>query len=197
MESGGGVGRWIARVLAILATGALLAVGVAVATMIRAETDSSADDQALIAQPTPTPAPKPKPAKHKAKRAKLTKAQRAARNAAAAELRRQGYRPVRLADWHARQSLRVLIGTQGGQRRAFFFVGPRYIGNDAATPSAKLRVGRQEKRSVTLVYSVWRGGDRACCPHGGTVRVRFRWQAGQLRPQSAIPDAAARRPATA
>src|SRR3954470_18559647 len=149
MESGGGVGRWIARVLAILATGALLAVGVAVATMIRAETDSSADDQALTAQPTPTPAPKPRPAKHQAKRAKLTKTQRAARNAAVAELRRQGYRPVRPADWHARQSLRVLIGTQGGQRRAFFFVGPRYIGNDAATPSAKLRVGRQDKRSVT------------------------------------------------
>jgi hypothetical protein len=196
MESGGGVGRWIARVLAILATGALLAVGVAVVTMIRAEADSSADDQALIAEPTPTPTPKPKP-KQKARRATLTKSQRAARNAAVAELRRQGYRPVRLADWHARQSLRVLIGTQGGQRRAFFFVGRRYIGSDATTPSAKLRVGKQAKRSVTLVYSIWRRGDRACCPHGGSVRVRFRWTGGQLRPQSAIPDAAARRPAVA
>lgn len=195
MESGGGVGRWIARVLAILATGALLAVGVAVATMIRAEADSSAEDKALIAEPTPTPTPKP--AKHKAKRARLTKAQRAARTAAVAELRRQGYKPARLADWHARQSLRVLIGTQGGQRRGFFFVGPRYIGTDATTPSAKLRVGRQDKRSVTLVYSVWRPGDRACCPHGGTVRVRFRWDGGQLQPQSAIPAAGARRPAAA
>jgi hypothetical protein len=195
MESGGGgVGRWIARVLAILATGALLAVGVAVANMIRAEAGSSAEDHSLIAEPTPTPTPKPK---HKAKRAQLTKAQRAARNAAVAELRRQGYKPVRLADWHARQSLRLLIGTQGGQRRAFFFVGRRYIGNDATTPSAKLRVGRQDKRSVTLVYSVWRPRDRACCPHGGTVRVRFRWDGGQLRPQSAIPPAAARRPPAA
>ena len=114
-----------------------------------------------------------------------------------AELRRQGYKPARLADWHARQSLRVLIGTQGGQRRAFFFVGRRYIGNDATTPSTKLRVGKQDKRSVTLVYSVWRRGDRACCPHGGAVRVRFRWEGGRLQPQSAIPDAAARRPAAA
>jgi hypothetical protein len=196
MESGGRVGRWIARVLAILATGALLAVGVAVISMIRAETDSNAENQALVAEPTPTPAPKPKP-KKKAKRATLTKSQRAARNAAVAELRLQGYKTGRLADWHARQSLRVLIGTQGGQRRAFFFVGRRYIGNDATTPSTKLRVGKQDKRSVTLVYSVWRRGDRACCPHGGAVRVRFRWEGGLLRPQSAIPDAVARRPAAA
>ena len=104
---------------------------------------------------------------------------------------------MRLEDWHARQTLRVLMGTQGGQRRAFFFVGPRYIGNDATTPSAKLRVGKQDKRAVTLVYSVWRRGDRACCPHGGTARVRFRWEDGRLLPQSAIPEAAARRPAAA
>jgi hypothetical protein len=195
MESGGGVGRWIARVLAILATGALLGVGIAITSMIRSEADSNAEDQALIAEPTPTPTPKPEP-KQKTKRT-LTKSQRAARNAAVAELRRQGYKPVRLADWHARQSLRALIGTQEGQRRAFFFVGRRYIGNDTTTTSAKLRVGRQDKRSVTLVYSIWRQGDRACCPHGGTVRVRFRWQDGRLQPQSAIPEAAARRPAAA
>src|SRR3954451_17594224 len=100
MESGGRVGRWMARVLAILATGALLGVGVAVISMIRAETDSNAEDQALVAEPTPTPTPKPKP-KKKAKRATLTKSQRAARDAAVAELRRQGYKPVRLAHWHA------------------------------------------------------------------------------------------------
>src|SRR5262245_265602 len=197
MESGGRVGRWIARVLAILATGALLAVGVAVISMIRAEADSNAEDQALIAEPTPTPTPKAKAKKKKARRATLTKSQRAARAAAVAELRRQGYKTVRLADYHPKQSLRVLIGTQGGQRRAFFFVGRRYIGNDTTTASTRLRVGKQDKRSVTLVYPTWRRGDRACCPHGGSVRVRFRWQDGRLRPQSAIPDAAARRPATA
>jgi hypothetical protein len=197
MESGGGVGRWIARVMAILATGALLAVGVAVVTMIRTEADSSAEDQALLAEPTPTPTPAKKAKSKRSKAAKLTKSQRAARRAAVAELRRQGYRPVRLADWHARQTLRVLIGTQDGARRAFFFVGRRYIGNDATTPSARLAVGSQRERSVTLVYPVWRRGDRACCPHGGKVRVRFHWEGGRLQAQSAIPDAAARRPAAA
>jgi LppP/LprE lipoprotein len=197
MESGGGVGRWIARVLAVLATGGLLAVGVAVFTMIRTEASSSADDQALIATPTPTSTPKPEKERKKPKGRTLTKAQRAARNAAVAELQKQGYKPVRLADWHARQTLRVLIGTEGGLRRAFFFVGRRYIGNDTTTPSGKLRAGTQGKRSVSLVYSVWRRGDRACCPHGGKVTVRFVWEGGRLRPQSAIPDAASRRPAAA
>ena len=196
MESGG-VGRWTARVLAILATGGLLAVGVAVFSLIRTEASSSADDQALLAGPTPTPTPKPEKARKKPKGQTLTKAQRAARNAAVAELQKQGYKPVRLADWHARQTLRVLIGTQGGLRRGFFFAGRRYIGNDATTPSGKLRVGKQGKRSVSIVYSVWRSGDKACCPKGGTVTIRFVWQGGRLQPQSAIPDAAARRPAAA
>jgi LppP/LprE lipoprotein len=197
MESGGGVGHWLARVVAVVATAALLAVGVAVFTMIRTEASSSADDQALIAAPTPTPTPKPEKERKKPRRPKLTKAQRAARNAAVAELQKQRYKPVRPADWHARQTLRVLIGTQGGLRRAFFFVGRRYIGNDTTTPSGKLRVGKQGKRSVALVYSVWRRGDRACCPKGGKVTVRFVWEDGRLRPQSAIPDASARRPAVA
>jgi LppP/LprE lipoprotein len=195
MEERGGVGRWVARVLAILATAALLGVGVAVATMIRAEAESDAEDQALIAEPTPTPTPTPKP--KKTKRPRLTRSQRAARTAAVAELRRQGYKPVRLADWHPRQTLRVLIGTQGPGRRAFFFVGRRYIGNDATSPSARLRVGKQTERTVTIVYTLWRGGDRACCPKGGSVRVRFRWEGGRLRALGTIPPAGARRPAVA
>jgi hypothetical protein len=195
MQSGGGVGRWIARVLAVLATGGLLAVGVAVFSLIRTEASSKADDQALIAAPTPTP--KPEKERKKPKGQTLTKAQRAARNAAVAELQKQGYKPVRLADWHARQTLRVLLGTQGGLRRGFFFVGRRYIGNDTTTPSAKLRVGEQGKRSVSLAYSVWRQGDKACCPHGGKVTVRFVWKDGRLQPQGAIPVPAARRPAAA
>jgi hypothetical protein len=185
----------VARIVALLATAALLGVGVAIATMIRPDSDSNASDQALVAEPTPTPAPHK--AKAKKSKPRLTKSQRAARGAAAAELRRRGYRPVRLSDWHAHQTLRVLLGAQGSARQAFFFVGRRYIGNDTTTLSARLRVGRQRSRTITLVYSVWRSGDKACCPHGGTAQVRFRWEGGRLRPLGAIPEAAARRPAVA
>ena len=131
--------------LAILATGALLAVGVAVATMIRSEADSKADDQALIAEPTPTATPKPKPKKHQKKKPALTKAQRAARSAAVAELRRQGYKPVRLADWHARQTLRVLIGGQGAQRAGLLLRRPalhRQRRDDAEREAAGRKAGR-------------------------------------------------------
>jgi LppP/LprE lipoprotein len=200
MKTEGGVGRWVARVVALLATASLLGVGVAIATMVRPDSDSHADDRALLAEPTPTPTPQKK-AEHrrKAKHPQLTKSQRAARAAAVVELRQRGFHPVRLADWHARQTLRVLLGTQraGGPRQAFFFVGRRYIGNDATSPSAKLRVGDQSTRTITLVYSVWRRGDKACCPHGGATRVRFHWDGGKLSPLGAIPDAVARRPAVA
>jgi hypothetical protein len=184
--------------VALLATAALLGVGVAIATMVRPDSDSHANDQAVLAEPTPTPTPhRAKKAEKKASKPRLTKSQRAARTAAVAELRRRGYRPVRLSDWHAHQTLRVLVGRQGDGRQAFFFVGRRYIGNDSSTLSGRLRVGGQSSRTVTLVYSLWRSGDKACCPHGGTTRVRFRWEGGRLRPLGAIPNAAARRPAIA
>lgn len=198
MTTRGAVRRWAARIAALLATAALLGVGVAIATMVRPDSESKAHDQAVTAEPTPTPTTSSKT--HRAKHTpRLTRSQRPARAAAVAQLRGRGYHPVRLADWHARQTLRVLLGAQsaGGPRRAFFFVGGRYIGTDAATPSAKLRVARQRARSITLVYPIWRRGDKACCPHGGSARVRFEWDGSRLTPGGAIPDAALRRPAGA
>jgi LppP/LprE lipoprotein len=191
MTTGGGAGRWVARIVALLATVALLGVGVAIATMIRADADTGPDERASAATATPTPTKS-----RKASRPRLTVAQRAARRAAVAELHRQGFLVVRLADWRAHQTLRVLIGAQGSgaPRRAFFFVGRRYLGNDASTPSSGLRIGSQSTRTITLVYPLWRPGDRACCPHGGKAFVRFRWQAGALRPLGAIPDENSRRP---
>jgi len=186
------VRRWAARIVALLATAALLGVGVAIAAMVRPDSESNANDQAARRTPTPTPAP------HKTKKRAphLTRSQRAARSAAVAQLRRRGYRPVRVADWHARQTLRVLLGarSKGGLRQAFFFAGRRYLGTDATTPTARLRVGRQSARTITLVYPIWRRGDKACCPHGGTARVRFHWDGARLMPQGAIPAADARRP---
>jgi hypothetical protein len=193
------VGRWAARVAALLATAVLLAVGVAIAMMVRPDSESNAHDQAVSAEPTPTPTRTSSTTDTAKRKARLTRSQRAARAAAAAQLRGRGYHPVRVADWHARQTLRVLLGAQsdGGRRRAFFFVGRRYIGTDATTPSGRLRVARQRSRSITLVYSIWRRADKACCPHGGSARVRFEWDGARLTPRGAIPDAALRRPAGA
>src|SRR4051812_12749731 len=127
MTTRGAVRRWAARIAALLATAALLGVGVAIATMVRPHSEANAHDQTGTAETTPPPTTAPSKTHTAKPEPRLTRSQRAARAAAAAQLRGRGYRPVRLADWHARQTLRVLLGapSAGGPRRAFFFVGRR------------------------------------------------------------------------
>ena len=76
----------------------------------------------------------------------------------------------RSADYHADHTLRVLIGAPRADtprgRRAFFFVGTRYIGRDASTPSLQLRPGRQLDREITLVYTLYEPGDTRLLPDG-------------------------------
>src|SRR5215211_1525025 len=79
---------------------------------------------------------------------RLTNAQRASRDAAVAQLRRQGFEPVAIETYKPRQALRVLIGRPKAStgvrgRRAFFFLREQYIGTDAVTPSARLAVAHQ------------------------------------------------------
>jgi LppP/LprE lipoprotein len=189
-----GLRLWSMRFLGLLATGALLAVGVATALMVIPDNGS---DTALL---NGAPAANPKPAKarahkHHAKhhRPKLTAAQRRERSAAVAVLRDQGYRPVRLADYRPAIALRVLIGRGEGGQRAFFFNGATFVGNDASDDSGRIRLLRSKHGAVTLGYAVYAQGDKACCPHGGTARVRFALKQGSLVSEGAIPPLEARR----
>ncbi len=171
--------RWSRRLLGIAATAVVLAVGVATANMV------IPDDE--IPQP-------PAPSEAAAKGAKPKTPQ----SRAVAVLRKKGYRPVSLADYHADHTLRVLIGAPRGDtprgRRAFFFVGTRYIGRDASTASLRLRPGRQLDREITLVYTIFEPGDTGCCPTGGETRVHFRWTGKALHPREEIPVADRRLP---
>ena len=156
--------------------------------------DSSAElgTAPAAAKPAATPAPAATP-----QRRQLTQAQRASRRAAVAQLRSQGFVPVSVAAYRPRQNLRVLIGkptaanaTRG--RRAFFFVREDYIGTDAETASARVRVASQNRSGITLAYTLFAPEDRACCPTGGIALVRFTLQDGRLQPASPIPPAAGR-----
>ena len=112
-------------------------------------------------------------------------------------LRTQGYLPARLADYDPRHVLRVLVGYRNGDpsgpRRAFFFNGRRFVGDDAPGPSSGLRLVRSDKRSATLAYGVYASGDKACCPSGGRRRVRFELRDGALVPLGSVPPAWQRR----
>jgi len=170
--------RWTRRLLGIAATAVVLAVGVATASLVM-------PDEETPARPlTSETAAKGKP--------------RSPQSRAVAVLRRKGYRPLALSDYRADHRLRVLIGAPQGDtprgRRAFFFVGKRYIGTDASSPSLRLRPGRQLDREITLVYTIFEPGDTGCCPTGGVTRVPFRWTGKELRPREAIPSADRRLP---
>jgi hypothetical protein len=191
------VAVWATRVFVLVGTAAVLAVGVVVLTMV-----VPGDDDQLTAAATPTPTPAPaKPAGRKQTAAKrLTARQRTERRRAADEVRRQGYSPDSLADYRADHVLRVLLGDPAGStepgRRAFFFVGKRYIGQDATSGSGHMRVGRQLEREITLVYTLYEPGDRICCPKGNVTRVHFRWTGVALAPRETIPPAFQRLPAS-
>jgi LppP/LprE lipoprotein len=181
---------WVRRVLGLAGTGAVLAIGGVSASMVLSATEDEVDargpsEQAASGEQAAKPGKPDKP--------RLSSRQRELQRRATEEVRRAGYKPVDLDDLriHHDQVLRVLIGKPVGTtpkgRRAFFFVRGGYIGQDAISPSLKLRPGRQLKREITLVYTLFEPTDRQCCPTGGETRVHFRWTGESLEPQEEIP----------
>lgn len=114
-------------------------------------------------------------------------------NAAADVLTAHGYTPLDISDYHATQTLRVLIGTRtgaaAGTERAFFFLGDRYLGTDAATPSGSISVVSQSDTEVTLAYALYRPHDPVCCASGGRAVVHFQLDNGALTPLQTLPPA--------
>jgi hypothetical protein len=117
---------------------------------------------------------------------------------AAAELvRARGYTPNSTAEYHASQTLRVLVGTRTGSadgygQQAFFFVGGRYIGTDTKESSATVKVVSQSDTEATLAYPVYRAGDPLASPSGGQATVRFQLNNGKLTALGTIPPASSR-----
>jgi hypothetical protein len=112
--------------------------------------------------------------------------------AAALEVRAHGYTPNDVSQYHPNQTLAVLVGTHSRSgdpygQQAFFFVDGRYIGTDAAAPSATVHVLSQSDTQVTLGYPLYRAHDALCCPGGGEARVTFQLNNSHLEPLQAIP----------
>jgi len=112
--------------------------------------------------------------------------------AAANVLRAHGYTPEDISQYHPDQTLQVLVGVHARSgdpygQQAFFFVNNRYIGTDAAQPSATVRVLGQSDTQIMLGYPLYRSHDALCCPSGGEARVSFQLNNGQLTPLQAIP----------
>lgn len=178
------------RVLGVAGTLALLGVAVAIALMIaRSGGDETPATPVAVATPTPTATPKPKPAIPK-----LTRAQKAQRRDAVEQLQLQGFEPVSLKTYRGDRELRVLIGrstTLPNGQRAFFFVGPSYVGTDTVDTSERIKVVRNGERAVTLSYALYEPGGVGS---SGSEKVRFEWDGASLIPQDEIPSVTERGP---
>ena len=178
----GAISRWTRRIAGLLATAAFLGVGVASYKMIAPAHDSTAG-AAVVPTVTAAPAHHHKAKHHSHKPKPLTHKQKAARTAAVAELRSQGYTALKPSDYDPRAAFRVLIGRPvgdaGGGSYAFFFAGGRYLGRDSLSPSASLKVVGQTAHSVVLAY-------RTCCP-AKRVPVRFKLEPQGIHALQTIP----------
>ena len=198
--------RWTRRIVGLLATAAMFAVGAVAASMVLSPADeevaaNTAPEKRAAKERRGEPDVRREDARAEAKgerRSGPTRRQRRQERAAVEEVRAAGYEPLELADYRPAQTLRVLIGrpregTTPGLK-AFFFVRGRYLGNDAVSSSMQLDVARQRDREITLVYGLFVAGDRPCCPSGGEAEVRFRWNGDKLQPRDEIPADLARKP---
>jgi LppP/LprE lipoprotein len=80
--------------------------------------------------------------------------------------------------WDDFFAFNVLIGTyrhsaDGYNKRAFFFLGDRYLGTDARRPSAQVQEVWRDDRRIALLYTLYRRSDALCCPTAGGAIVRF------------------------
>lgn len=180
--------RITARIVGLVGTAGIAAAALAIALMVM-PSHTRSGGAALATTPPPTPQPKAKP--HKP--AGPTKAQLTQRRAAVAELHAQGYAPVKLGDYDFKTRMHVLVGRRpDGARQAFFFVLSHYIGHDAVSPSADVKVVGHRLRGVTLSYRTYGPNDAACCPHGPRTTVRFDWDGTRLVTTGIVPPSSAR-----
>ena len=106
-------------------------------------------------------------------------------------MKKKGYRPD-TSTWTNFFKFNVLIGTyaksaDGYNKRAFFFYGRRYLGTDAAAPSAQLQQVWRDDRRIALLYILYRASDPLCCPTAGGAIVRFRWTGKRVVALDRIP----------
>jgi hypothetical protein len=106
-------------------------------------------------------------------------------------VRARGYAPD-ASSWDQREAFNVVVGSRGRpprlEQRPFFFTGARPL--DPVFPARRASLAQvwRTPTVVALVYTFFRGDDRACCPSGDAVIVRFKRTTDGVRPLDAVPS---------
>ena len=189
--------RWTGRVLGLLGTAALLAVGVVAATMVL----SAGDDEVRRARARrDADAGAGAPSRRKRAKPKLTRAQRDERRRAVEEVAPPGLHARRAAATTrprppaARADRQA--GRQHGARAARVLLRRRRVhrpGRDDGEREDPSRAASWSARSRSSTRCTSRATSRAA-RRAGTTRVHFRWNGEALTPRETIPSDAERLP---
>lgn len=170
-----------------------------VATLSTTTTATTAKTTPTASTKTTTPTTGSSPETRTAPEPSFTESQTRAEGpaAAAAVVRANGYTPHDVSEYHANQTLRVLVATRTGSgdgygQRAFFFLDGRYLGTDTKEPSAQLKVVSQSDTEIAIAYPLYRSSDPLCCPGGGQRTVHFALNNGKLTALDPIPPASSK-----
>lgn len=190
--------RTLARVLGVAGVVGLFVVLIVSVALIAGGGGNSGSSAEAGATPTPTPTATPEPtptAKPKPTPVPLTAEQKAERQQDIDLVTSRSFDVIDKQDWNPDDTLRVLIGrASSGGEMAFFFAQGQYLGNDSTDTSAKLRVKKTGDLEVALSYGIYQSGDDPLKPTGDPIVVHFRYEAGRVVPDEAVPAPEQRTP---
>ena len=66
-------------------------------------------------------------------------------------------------------------GGDGHDQRIWFFRGSHFVGHDDKQSSAEIIGSWRDLDTLAFLYVLYRPADAMCCPTGGAVSVRYRW----------------------
>jgi hypothetical protein len=66
-------------------------------------------------------------------------------------------------------------GGDGRDQRIWFFRGSHFVRNDAKQSSGDIIGNWRNLNTLAFLYVLYRPSDADCCPTGGAVSVRYRW----------------------
>jgi hypothetical protein len=66
-------------------------------------------------------------------------------------------------------------GGDGHDQRIWFFRNSHFVGHDTKQSSAEIIGSWRNLNTLAFLYVLYRPSDPMCCPTGGAVSVRYRW----------------------
>lgn len=80
-----------------------------------------------------------------------------------------------ISDFHFNALYGDCGGGDGHEQRIWFFRGSHFVGHDDKRSSAGIIGSWRDLNTLDFLYVLYRTGDAMCCPTGGAVSVRYRW----------------------